>query len=118
MDQVSNIRGQGTVTFCGREVKVKASFDALVAIEDSVGGDLVLFLKKMGAQQSIPVSVAGKLFYFMQKAAGERLSLGECGQLLLNNGFAKSTMALMVILSSAMTAGSDEIKAGGGGDPS
>jgi len=108
MESFSSVRGESTLSVNGRDIRVRASYDALSNIEEAVGGDLILFLKKMGVNQSIPVSTAAKIFYFLAKAGGNKMTVQECGQALLDNGFMTITMKLLVILGESMNAGSNE----------
>lgn len=114
-------RGQLSLTIKDKEITLRANFSALSAIEEIVGGDLIIFLsniQKSNGVVSIPVGKLGRIFYELQKAGGGKMPLGECGDLVMAHGVLPSMKLVLEVLTAAIKAGSDEMKAKGGGDPS
>ncbi len=101
------LRGEGSVTIGVNEYKLKGTFEALINIEDGLKIDLLTALSEV-SKSRVPLRTVTIVFYELHKGAGGKLSFGECGALLIKNGYLRHAAGILNVLGSAIMAGGDE----------
>jgi hypothetical protein len=98
------MRGEGSVTLCGEDHKLRATFRALTAIEERCKKDILTLLREI-ADSRISVTVVAGMLYELQRAAGGTLTAAQAGDLLIKSGLTEATIAIVTLLSTAITSG-------------
>lgn len=98
------MRGESAVTLCGEEYKLRATFRALVGIEERCKADLMTLMTDIG-RTKISIAVIASMFYELHRAAGGTLSPVQAGELLMKSGITEAMKPIMELLASSLTSG-------------
>jgi hypothetical protein len=110
-------RGEGSITLSGRTYKLKTSFSAFVRIEEALGVGVLTVCDRF-RRLEVRHKDLGMIVYHLALeglAAGEKISMGEVGKGLMDDGIdamMAHTVTIMSVLKDALSAGSKEAGAG------
>lgn len=113
---MATIRNEGTCTIGDMSVKLKATWESLVAIEEQSGLDLVT-LSSMFHERKLHLRLASIVIFNLAKAAGDKRTLPYFGKLLLEHGYFTPYVQAMGVLGGALIAGAKEQGAAGDANP-
>jgi hypothetical protein len=115
------MRGEGEITLGEKTYKLKASAEALIAIEDRLGMDLLSILMSV-SKIKIPYKAVCVMFHEFHNATianqEDQLSFKKCCQILLDAGYMRHSAPILNILGEAVMAGKDDVIVPEGGSPS
>lgn len=106
---MNSLKGESTITLSGTEYRMKCTFEALIAIEDRLGRDLLDVFMTI-SKVKLPLKVIAVAFYEMHKAAGGKLTYAECGKILVDSGFVTNSVPILNLLGEAIMAGRGEME--------